>query len=171
MPFSPTCLSQLCPMWVATSDLGVHMTGEMNREAGSQPRGDARLTRSLAGALPKQWESNTLLCSLLLPEPVATGQVSSVTDQQETADSVPRAIGSPQKDGSDHLTTEVRPMDLEPGVNSLCPVNTSSFISSFNKCLLIARPCASKQDRTRPCLLLVGRQMPKQEFTWTVEGG
>lgn len=63
-------------------------------------------------------------------------------------------------------------MDLEPGVNGLCPVNASSFINSFNKCLLIARrPCARMRDKTRLCLLLVGRQTPKQELPWTAEGG
>ena len=44
VPFPPTCLSQ--PF---LSDAEVHMPGEMSWEAGSQPRGDARLTRAWQG--------------------------------------------------------------------------------------------------------------------------
>lgn len=131
------------------------MTRELSREAGSQPGGDTRQSGTLGRGTAETAEGKAALLSPQLPE------VSSVTDQRETSGSAPKAVGSPQKDRSDHLKRDVRPMALEPEVNGLCPVNAPSFIHSFNKCLLIARLCASIQDRTKPCLLLVGGQTPR----------
>ena len=153
-PFSPCCLPQPCPMQAAASEPGVHVAeswaggGELTWRRHRQSRGPVETAEGTA-ALPaphsQTWWS--------------PHQISSHLPARNCT-SAPRATGSLQKDRSDHLKTKVRQMDLEAGVKGLGPVNTPSFVHSFNKCLLITRPCTSIQDRTEPWLLLVGTQMP-----------
>ena len=67
------------------------MTRELSGEAGSQPGGNTRRNGTLGRGTAETAEGKATLLSPLLPE------VSSATDQRETSDSVPKAVGSPQK--------------------------------------------------------------------------
>lgn len=128
----------------------------MSWEAASQPRGDTRLTRSLAGALLRR--NGKQHPAAQLPAPGASGHWPGQLCHWPA-----RKHGFSAKGYWVSSEGLIWPLEdrgqadgLEPGVNGLCPVNAPSLINSFNKCLLIARPCASTGDRTRPCLLLAG---------------